>query len=438
VKSLHKRRYRRLLALALLIAILLLALDLARLHKGAPGPRVVAFVVDSSTSMMDSERSLLQIFDDLTHGQIVSTILRQWGEPNRIHLHVVDNAYGQVDRERYLQALRHIEAYLQNRPKDRVVINISLGSRSPEPDEKQLTGNLVDLGAIVVAAAGNQGSKESLYPAALAEVICVGASNNGTCEAYSNRGDLDIFADGSYHVVQRRTMPWDTGIRTHARTVTLNGTSFAAPRVSGLIVAMLRLRPFLETHQILEILQATADDIPGFEQGSINRLNALATISERHAILRDIKGAFLVLLEVTCILVLLAIGMLIIIPIPEFLFRVWFPSRWVAVKIRHIDRIMAGDRRRPRDIRYIIDCLMPGYPQLFGPARQALLSMGEPAVEHLVRAYPYKARNEFGDFQTCVYNLIEEIGGPKATDFLQSEHACQCERSDSPHGFEGV
>jgi hypothetical protein len=427
-----------LLALALLIAIALLALDPAQLHKGASGPRVVAFVVDSSASMMDSERSFLQVFDDLTHGQVVSSILKRWGEPNRLYLHAVDNAYGQVDRERYLQALRQIEVYLRNNPNDRVVINISLGSYSPEPLERQLIGNLIDLGAIVVAAAGNQGSTVSVYPAALSGVICVGASDNGVCETYSNRGDIDIFAEGSYHIVQKGTMPWDTGIRTYARTITLNGTSFAAPRVSGLIVKMLRLKPSLETREILAILQATAEDVTGFGQGCINRLNALAAISNKYALVRKVRNAFFVFVEVICIAVLAGIGLLIVIPMPEFLFRVVFPSHWVMTKMRHIDKIMARKRKRARDFRYIIDCLLPGYPLLFSTARQALLTIGEPTVKHLVRAYPYKANDEFGDFKTCVCNLIKEIGGPQATVFLQSEQEGWCEDSEPLQGFEGV
>lgn len=385
----------------------------------------MAFVVDSSASMMDNERSLLQVFDDLTHGQVVSAILRRWGKPDRLHLYTVDNAYGQVDGVSYLQALRKIEAYLRNRPDDRVVVNISLGSYAPEPEERQLIGDLVDLGAIVVAAAGNHGSQQSVYPAALAGVICVGASDNGTCEAYSNKGDLDLFADGSYRTAQKRTMPWDTGIRTYGRTITLNGTSFAAPRVSGLIVKMLRLKPSLETCQILTTLQATADDVVGFEHGSINRLNALATISDRYALVRKVKRALFIFVEVACVVILVGIGLLIVIPVPEFLFRVMLPSHWVATKMRHIDRIMARRRKRPRDFRYIIDCLLPGYSRLFDNARQALLDIGEPAVKHLVQAYPYKACGEFGDFKTCIYDLIEEIGGSQAAKFLQSEQECQ-------------
>jgi hypothetical protein len=298
-----------------------------------------------------------------------------------------------------------------------------LGSYSPQPPEEQLIHDLIDREAIVVAAAGNHGSEESFYPAALPGVICVGASDEGICEAYSNRGNIDLFAGGSYRTVQKRTLPGDTGFTTQGRTIALNGTSFAAPRVSGLIVKMLRLQPSLTTDQILEILQTTADDVVGFEHGSVNRLNALAAVSSRYAALRQVVRAFLASLEVACVLVLVSIGLLIVVPLPGFLFRIWFPQHWVARKIRFIDRIMGRERRRPRDIRYLIECLYPGYPPLFQRARQALLDIGAPSVKYLVRAYPYKTQDEFGDFKTCVYDLIQEIGGPEADAFLRAEDA---------------
>ena len=420
MKFLRRRTCQRLLILAVLAALVLLFLQ-SRLPSDSTRPRVVAFVVDSSASMMDNERSLLQLFDDITHGQVVTTILRRWGPPDRLHLRTVDNAYDQVDRARYFKALREIEAYLRAHPDHRVVVNISLGSHAPEPDEKQLIGNLVDLGAIIVAAAGNEGSVQSNYPAALPDVICVGASDRGTREGYSNYGDLDIFAEGSYQTVQSRTLPWDTGIKTHARTVTLNGTSFAAPRVSGLIIKMLRLRPSLQTGQILEILQETADDVSGSDPGSVNRLNALAAVSDRYVVLREIQRILLTLLEFACIAVLVSIGLLIVVPLPEFLFRVLLPERWLAMKTRRIERITARERKPPRDIRYLINCLLPGFPRLFEQARRTLLDIGQPAVKHLIRAYPYKPHDEFGDFKTCVYDLIEEIGGPEAEAFFQSE-----------------
>jgi hypothetical protein len=188
---------------------------------------------------------------------------------------------------------------------------------------------------------------------------------------------------------------------------------------------MLQLKPYLENQQILEIIQNTSDEVLGFEQGSINRLNALASISEKYAALRKAGQVFLIIIEAVCIIAFIFVGLLIVIPIPGFLFRVVFPSPWMAVKIRRIDKIMSNDRKRPRDIRYIINCLFPGYGRLFERANKALLKIGEPAVKHLIRAYPYKSCNEFGDFTTCIYNLIEDIGGREAEEFLRSEQESQ-------------
>jgi len=439
MKPFHRRKYRRLLLLILVAAICLLFLNLAQLSKDRNGPEVVAFVVDSASSMMKEERSILGLFEDLTHGQVVCSILRRYGEPDELHFCGVDDTRGAVDSERYLNALTLIRSYLRVKRGDRVVVNISLGSYSPKPQEIRLIRDILEQGAIVVAAAGNDGIKDSIYPASLDGVICVGASANGVRKEYSNYGNIDIFADGSYQTAQTVTLPSDIGMETRARTVMLNGTSFAAPKVSGVIVKMLQLDPALENQQILEILQDTSDDVVGFEQGSMNRLNALSAISRTYAALRKARQAFLVLLEAICIIVLVCVGLLIVIPIPEFLFRVLFPSRWMALRMRKIDKIMSGDRKRPGDIRYIIDCLFPGYVQLFERANKALLEIGEPAVKHLIRAYPYKPCNEFGDFTTCIYSLIDEIGGREAEEFLQSEQERQKDicGQDSPQSCKG-
>jgi hypothetical protein len=220
-------------------------------------------------------------------------------------------------------------------------------------------------------------------------------------------------------------------METHARTVKLNGTSFAAPKVSGLIVKMLRLDPSLSNQRILDILQNTSDDVLGFDQGSINRLGALAVISEKYAVLRTSRHVFFLIFEALCILALFCVGLLIVVPVPEFLFRVTFPARWESTRIRRIERIMDSDRKRPRDVRYIINCLLPGYARLFESANRALLKIGKPAVKYLARAYPYKPSNEFGDFQTCIHELIEEIGGKEAEEFIRSEREGQDEMVDA-------
>ena len=447
MKPLNRRKYRRLLLIILVAAIFLLLLNPTQFSKDKNRPKVIAFVVDSASSMMEKERNTLDFFEDLTHGQIVSTILRRYGDPDEFYFYDVDDTRGAVDSERYLNALTLIKSYLRAKTSKRAVVNISLGSYSPRPQETKLIRDILELGAIVVASAGNDSIKDSVYPAGIEGVICVGASGNGFRKDYSNYGNLDIFADGSFQTSQTVTLPSDIGIETRARTVMLNGTSFAAPKVSGLIVKMLRLEPFLDKQHILEILQNTSDNVIGFKQGSINRLSALSAISEKYAALRKARQAFLLLLKAVCLIVLVFVGLLIVIPIPEFLFRVLFPSRWMGMRIKKIDKIMNGDRKRPRDIRYIINCLFPGYDPLFERANRALLEIGEPAVKYLIRAYPYKPCNEFGDFATCVYNLIDLIGGREAEEFLQSEQERQndicgrdshlkCQSSESLQDFE--
>ncbi len=425
MKPFHKRKYRRLLVFILLATICFVFLDPAKLLEDRMEPKIIAFVIDSASSMMEKERNILNLFEDLTHGQVVRSILRRYGEPDKLNFYSVDDARGNIDGESYLDALTLIGNYLRDNPRDRVVINISLGSYSPKPLERKLIKSILEQGAVVVAAAGNDGVKDSIYPAALDGVICVGASGGSVRRNYSNYGNIDIFADGSYHTTQMLSLPSNTGIETHTRAVKLNGTSFAAPKVSGLIVKMLQLKPSLENRQILEIIQNTSDEVLGFEQGSINRLNALAAISEKYAALRRAGQVFIITLEAISIIVFVCVGLLIVIPMPEFLFRVVFPSGWMAIKIRRIDRIMGNGRKRPRDIRYIINCLFPGYSRLFERANKALFKIGSPAVKHLIRAYPYKACNEFGDFTTCIYNLIEEIGGREAEEFLRSEQESQ-------------
>lgn len=408
-----------------MVAICSLFLNPAKLLKDRKSPKVVAFVIDSTSSMMEKERKILNLFENLTHGKVVRTILERYGVPDKLNFYSVDDTKGNIDSERYLNALTLVENYLRDNPYDRVVINISLGSYSPKLIETKLIKNILDQGAIVVAAAGNDGIKESIYPAALDGVICVGASGGGIRLSYSNYGNVDIFADGSYQTTQTISLPSETGIETHARTVKLNGTSFAAPKVSGLIVKMLQLKPSLENQKILEIIQNTSDDVLGFDQGSINRLNTLAAISEKYALLRKTGQVFFVILEAICIIVFVCVGLLIVIPMPEFLFRVLFPLSWMAIKIRKIDRIMSNDIKRPKNIRYIISCLFPGYTQLIEKANKALLEIGEPAIKYLIQAYPYKPCDEFGDFTTCIYNLIEQIGGREAEKFLQSEKDSQ-------------
>jgi subtilisin family serine protease len=121
-----------------------------------------------------------------------------------------------------------------------------------------------NLGVIVVAAAGNGstcGGPESLvYPASLDGVISVtsiGPNDNherlpgNPGSTHQHNAAVDLCAPG-YDVALTVAPGW---------YLTGNGTSFAAPYVSGTIGLMLSLRPCLTQDEVLNILQQTADDV---------------------------------------------------------------------------------------------------------------------------------------------------------------------------------
>jgi subtilisin family serine protease len=121
-----------------------------------------------------------------------------------------------------------------------------------------------DLGVVVVAAAGNGGTcggpDNIVYPASLDGVISVtsvGPADNhertpgdpGTTHQHNHA--VDLCAPG-YDVALTVAPGW---------YLTGNGTSFAAPYVTGTIGLMLSMRPCLTQDEVLQILQQTAVDV---------------------------------------------------------------------------------------------------------------------------------------------------------------------------------
>ncbi|MFN2364270.1 MAG: S8 family serine peptidase, partial [Halarsenatibacteraceae bacterium] len=111
-------------------------------------------------------------------------------------------------------------------------------------------------GIIIVAASGNNGSREVIYPAAFPEVIAVGALEDNDSDApevasYSNYGpEIDVVAPGSliYSTFSTQQGGGSLGY--------MSGTSMAAPHVSGL--AGLMLSEGVRASNIRSLLQETA------------------------------------------------------------------------------------------------------------------------------------------------------------------------------------
>lgn len=132
------------------------------------------------------------------------------------------------------------------------VINLSLGGSNPSQTLQNAVDYAIARGVILVAAAGNTGANQVLYPAHYADVIAVAATDNSNTRAgFSNYGpEIDLSAPG--------VSIYSTSIGGYGYR---NGTSMATPYVSGL-AAILRGIPGNATpSSIAQQMQSTALDL---------------------------------------------------------------------------------------------------------------------------------------------------------------------------------
>jgi hypothetical protein len=165
------------------------------------------------------------------------------------------------------------------------VINLSLQQDSSNAEEKSsLLEEAIKYaqrkGLLVVSAAGNQPVQEPSYPANYDGVLSVAAvdGSNDTVASFSRRGPwVDIAAPG-------------VGVLTLATPcadgncwVTPDGTSFAAPIVSGAAALVWAAHPGLSAQQVAARLMSTADAVPGtgtdFSSGEINVGRAVGSVT---------------------------------------------------------------------------------------------------------------------------------------------------------------
>ncbi|MDP9387827.1 MAG: S8 family serine peptidase, partial [Actinomycetota bacterium] len=134
------------------------------------------------------------------------------------------------------------------------VINLSLGG-----DYSNLVAEAVasarSAGALVVAAAGNDGSEVKQYPAALDGVLAVAASDaDDKLASFSNRGAawVDIAAPGTSIV---STVPGGYAL--------MSGTSMASPMVAGAAALTFASSPGITADQVAARLTASSAPISG-------------------------------------------------------------------------------------------------------------------------------------------------------------------------------
>ena len=133
------------------------------------------------------------------------------------------------------------------------IINMSLGSYYYSEAMDQVIQKAHKQGIVIVAAAGNEGTRNAHYPSSLANVISVGAvTNNDTSSLFSNKGPtIDVTAPGTavYSSLPNNLFG------------PLSGTSMAAPIVSGVAALIKADQPTLTNKEIEARIFSSSDDI---------------------------------------------------------------------------------------------------------------------------------------------------------------------------------
>ena len=156
------------------------------------------------------------------------------------------------------------------------VINCSWGSYSYSNLAQEVIDYAVSKGVLVIAASGNEGRNEIIYPGKYNGAFSVGYSNSSDKkDGSSNYGyDIDVFAPGAS--IYSTWM--DNGYAY------LNGSSMASPLVAALAGLLFAKYPNLTPLQVAEIIRVNCDDIyslnPTFPyQLGAGRVNAYKALS---------------------------------------------------------------------------------------------------------------------------------------------------------------
>jgi hypothetical protein len=149
------------------------------------------------------------------------------------------------------------------------VISMSFGSWSESPMTKAALENAHANGIVLVAAAGNHGDDDPMYPASYSVVIGVAATDHNDQRSVWQNGSsaygyqIDLAAPGSsiFSTIPNNGYTW------------MSGTSMSAPIVAGAAGLVLSHRPHLTPEEVRRILVSTADPKPFDQYIGSGRLN---------------------------------------------------------------------------------------------------------------------------------------------------------------------
>lgn len=147
------------------------------------------------------------------------------------------------------------------------VVNLSMTGTAEAPSLRDAIRTATREGVVVVAAAGNGGSRQPSYPAADANVIGVAATTpTDTVYRWSNRGPWVTLAAPGEALTTLRGGGYTTFV----------GTSAAAPAVAAAAAECLAVAPALSPAAVRRILVRTAAPLRGMAFGRLDVGRAVA------------------------------------------------------------------------------------------------------------------------------------------------------------------
>lgn len=151
------------------------------------------------------------------------------------------------------------------------VLNMSLGTSPGQTIDpatvkmfQEAIDKVVNKGIIVIASVGNAGNEELSYPAALSNVIGVGAvSKNKLRCAFSQHNDsVFVVAPGGNENSLENTEDGITSLYNDTNSIGIgSGTSHAAPHVSAVAAIAKSIYPDLTAEWFMDILKETSEDL---------------------------------------------------------------------------------------------------------------------------------------------------------------------------------
>ncbi len=169
------------------------------------------------------------------------------------------------------------------------VINCSWGGTASSFAEEEIINAALDMGSVIVAAAGNDGSDTRFYPASYKGVLSVAAIDVDNKKAfYSNyNSTIDVSAPGSEIL---STIPGN-------EYKLLSGTSMASPVAAG-VAAMVRLKfPDYSNEEVIEHVKATTFNLDSLSSlyykwkigtGKVDAFMALSSLNAKSALIENV------------------------------------------------------------------------------------------------------------------------------------------------------